>query len=147
LPKIESDKVNSSWDPKYISIILDRYKNERKENVFGQWYRIGETSDGKIYYVDMASIVKSGTSANMWAMIDLESPDYDGFDNKYRQSKKYLKEYDCNIGKVRAIRTAWFSGRKLSGFPVYSSSEAGNWVSAPPGSFGEIELNIACDKN
>ena len=61
-------------------------------------------------------------------------------------SYKVQTEYDCAEERIRKLASTFFSGNIGNGDVVYSISKEGKWQQVEPGSLGQSEWDVACDK-
>jgi len=109
-----------------------------------EWVRVDE-SDIAVVYADPATIRSMGSTARMWSLGDLKSPQE--IRGKPYLSQKILDEHDCKDRRYRALHLSQHSGQMGSGTVVaVYSGDPGAWRPVPPGSTGEALWEFACRK-
>lgn len=109
------------------------------------WKLIGDDIEqGVKTSIDKNTISKKGTMAQMWSVVDYESPR--SADGKVHLSTKSLDEYDCKNEQYRTLAFYWYSSHKGDGELVYSETNPGTVQPIIPGSVGEIAWKIVCGK-
>ena len=107
------------------------------------WMKLG-TSDGSNFYVDPASIVKSGNKVTMWSLLDYkEAKTFEGLPY---MSLKAQGEYDCEKEQLRVIAGTRQSEAMGAGDAISSISEPSEWNAVAPNGVGRVFWNHACEK-
>ena len=113
--------------------------------VFAEWVLIGATNQrGRTLYADPDTIQSTGDVVKMWSLNDYKTIQT-GKSASYL-SYKVQSEYDCAEERIRNLATMFFSGNMGGGDVVYGHSNEAKWQPVKPGSFGQSEWEIACDK-
>jgi len=95
-------------------------------------------------YVDPDTIRLKGDVVTMWSLNDYKTIQTMGSTSYL--SYKVQTEYDCAEERIRKLASTSFSGNMGSGDVVYSISKEGKWQLVEPGSLGQSEWEVACDK-
>ena len=111
-----------------------------------EWTKAGESDDdgGYTAYVDLDSIRKAGNGVKMWSLYDYKIEQKASGVNF--SSKSIRRDYDCKGEHLRMLAFKLFSWNMERGRLVRSYSQPRNWEEVQPGSMGETEWKIACDK-
>lgn len=115
-------------------------------NVFAEWTKVTDSSDGDItVYVDYRSIKKKGNKVKMFDLSDFKTVQKT---KSYRYlSQLSLNEYDCEKERRRMFDFHWFSENMKKGDIVYSEKNINDeGKSIPTDSIGTDLFNIACGK-
>jgi hypothetical protein len=99
---------------------------------------------GRTVYTDPDTIGLKGDVVTMWSLHDYKTLQTMG-STSYLSYKVQI-EYDCAEEKIRKLSSTFFSGNMGSGDVVYSVSKEGKWQRVEPGSLGQSEWEVACDK-
>jgi hypothetical protein len=95
-------------------------------------------------YIDKNSLVRTGTMARMWTLVNYERPK--GVAGRKHLSEKALVEYDCKRHESRKIEFSWYSRHDGEGELVYKYADLGTFLPAIPNSAAENAGRIACEK-
>jgi hypothetical protein len=109
-----------------------------------EWYVMSNVSDdGYTYYLDPATIEKTGNISRVWELVDyfeIQSQDNDRF-----VSEKILRVYDCDTDKSSIESITQYAGRMAGGKTVWSNTYKDPiWRTVVKDSLGESLLRIAC---
>jgi hypothetical protein len=99
---------------------------------------------GEKTYIDKNSLVRTGTLARMWMLVNYERPK--GIADRKRLSEKTLVEYDCKRRESRKIEFSWYSGQDGEGELVYKDPDLGTFLPAIPNSVAETAWKMACEE-
>jgi hypothetical protein len=105
------------------------------------WKSIGEDDTGTSY-ADAATIVKSGTTAKMWSLLD-----YKAFQRMVEVgyfSQKAQFEYDCKDKQVRGLTLSLHAEHMGEGKVIYADDTPREWEAVEAGTLNEVLLKIAC---
>ena len=105
------------------------------------WKSIGE-DDAGTSYADLATILKSGTTAKMWSMFD-----YKAFQRMVEVgyfSQKAQVEYDCKDKQVRGLTLSLHAEHMGEGKVIYADETPHDWEAVEAGTLNEALLKIAC---
>ena len=110
-----------------------------------EWVSIGANNQrGRTVYMDPDAIRLKGDVVTMWSLNDYETIQTMGSTSYL--SYKVQTDYDCAEERIRKLASTFFSGNMGSGDVVYSISKEGKWQLIEPGSLGQSEWEVACDK-
>jgi len=114
--------------------------------VYAEWVSIGANNQrGMTVYTDPDTIrLKGDDVVTMWSLNDYKTIQTMGSTSYL--SYKVQSEYDCAEERIRKLASTFFSGNMGSGAVVYSISNEGTWLPVEPGSLGQSEWEVACDK-
>ena len=92
-----------------------------------------------------ADIIRlKGDVAAMWSLHDYKT--IQKIKSTSYLSYKVQTEYGCAEERIRKRASTFFSGNMGSGNVVSSISKEGKWQRVEPGSLGQSEWEVACDK-
>jgi hypothetical protein len=112
---------------------------------YAEWVSIGANNQrGRTVYTDPDTIRLKGDVVTMWSLNDYKTIQTMGSTSYL--SYKVQTEYDCAEERIRKLASTFFSGNMGSGDVVYSISKEGKWQLVEPGSLGQSEWEVACDK-
>ena len=112
---------------------------------YAEWVSIGANNQrGRTVYTDPDIIRLKGDVVTMWSLNDYRTRQTMGSTSYL--SYKVETEYDCAEERIRTLASTFFSGNMGSGEVVYSISKEGQWQLLEPGSLGQSEWEVACDK-
>ena len=112
---------------------------------YAEWVSIGaDNSRGRTVYADPDTIRPKGDVVKMWSLNDYKTIQT-GPSASYL-SYKVQSEYDCAEERIRKLAATFFSGNMGRGDVVYVQSNEGKWQPVEPGSLGQSEWEVACDK-
>ena len=112
---------------------------------YAEWVSIGaDNQRGRTVYADPDTIRLKGDVVKMWSLNDYKTIQR-GPSASYL-SYKVQSEYDCAEERIRKLSATFFSGNMGSGNVVYVQSNEGKWQPVEPGSLGQNEWDVACDK-
>lgn len=108
-----------------------------------EWVRVGGTHkyDG---YVDMATIGRTDQTVTLWTLRDF-TVTRQVARGPYR-STKTKKQYDCRNNRSRLLFSKYYAEQMGKGFLVYQGKGTKRWAKITPGSDGEAEWKVACQK-
>jgi len=110
-----------------------------------EWVSIDANNQrGRTVYTDPDTIRLKGDVVTMWSLNDYRTRQTMGSTSYL--SSKVQTEYDCAEERIRTLASTFFSGNMGSGDVVYSIAKEGEWQLLEPGSLGQSEWEIACDK-
>ena len=95
-------------------------------------------------YVDPDTIRLKEDVVTMWSLNDYKTTQTMGSTSYL--SYKMQTECDCAEERIRKLTSTFFSGNMGSGVVVHSISNEGKWLLVEPGSLGQSEWEVACDK-
>ncbi len=105
------------------------------------WKSIGEDDTGTSY-ADTATIVKSGTTAKMWSMLDYKS--FQRMVEVGYFSQKAQVEYDCKGRQFRGLTLSLHAEHMGEGKVIYADETPHEWEAVEAGTVNEMLLKIAC---
>lgn len=113
-------------------------------NAMAEWTWFAASSDEvSEFYVDYATIRKTGSKAKMWVLLDLKSAaEYQGI--KFL-STKTQKQFDCLNEMTKTLYETEFS-ENMGGGAVVLTFNSGNWMPISPDSINNALWKIACGK-
>lgn len=115
---------------------------------WADWHFIGKTSDFGMY-ADPSSIQRRGALVKMWAMGDYKDTQSVRLPQPLLWtnylSVKELKEFDCNSGLHRTVRTAIFAGRQAKGEPIYTFDTGAPFVQVANAPLDIAQFKFACE--
>ena len=112
---------------------------------YAEWVSIGANKQkGMTVYVNPDTIRLKGDVVKMWSLNDYKTIQT-GPSASYL-SYKVQSEYDCAEERIRKLSATFFSGNMGGGNVVYVQSNEGKWQPVEPGSLGQNEWDVACDK-
>jgi hypothetical protein len=112
---------------------------------YSEWVSIGANNQrGRTVYTEPDTIRLEGDVVTMWSLNDYKTIQRMGRTSYL--SYKVQTEYDCAEERIRKLASMFFSGNMGSGDVVYSISKKGKWQQVEPGSLGQSEWDVACDK-
>jgi len=112
---------------------------------YAEWVSIDANNQwGRTVYTDPDTIRLKGDVVTMWSLNDYKTIQRMG--NTSYLSYKVETEYDCAEERIRKLGSTFFSGNMGSGDVVYRISKEGEWQRIEPGSLGQSEWEVACDK-
>ena len=112
---------------------------------YAEWVSIDTNNQrGRTVYTDPDTIRLKGDVVTMWSLHDYKTRQTIGSISYL--SYKVQTEYDCAEERIRKLASTFFSGNIGSGDVVYSVSKEGKWQRLEPGSLGQSEWEVACDK-
>ena len=112
---------------------------------YAEWVSIGANNQrGRTVYTDPDTIHLKGDVVTMWSLIDYKTIQRKGSTSYL--SYKVQTEYDCAEERIRKLASTFFSGNMGSGDVVYSITKEGKWQQVEPGSLGQSEWDVACEK-
>lgn len=111
-------------------------------DVLAKWTEIN--SDGvATQYIDLSRTKRNGDLVKIWTAVDYQEPRK--MLGKTFRSVVIQEEYDCKNELRRTLFVVAKAGGMASGAAVLSDPQVTNWQPTPPGSGGEMFLNIACN--
>jgi hypothetical protein len=113
-------------------------------NAMAKWISVVQT-DHETYYVNNATIHKSGNTVKMWSLIDYKAGQHTS-DGKLYLSSKAQNEYDCEKSRMRILDAIWSSGFMGSKYAVSRSNKSEEWTPVAPDSPDALLRKIACGK-
>ena len=112
---------------------------------YAEWVSISANNQsGRTVYTDPDTIRLKGDVVTMWSLNDYKTKQRMGSISYL--SYKVQTEYDCAEERIRKLASTFFSGNMGSGDVVYSITKEGKWQQVEPGSLGQSEWDVACDK-
>jgi hypothetical protein len=114
-------------------------------NAMATWVSVGQT-EHETYYVNKATIHKSGNTVKMWSLIDYKSAQHTS-DGELYLSSKAQTEYDCEESRLRILNAIWSSGYMGTKYSVMSRSiKSEKWTPVVPDSPDAMLWKIACGR-
>ncbi len=123
---------------KFILIVLALISSSANAD----WSYINGDANGS-QYIDHDKTKKTGSVAKIWTAVDYNQPRQ--VMGKVFNSVVAQEEYDCNKEIRRTVFVALYEGRMGNGRALMIDSAITAWTPTPPGSSGEMLLNIACE--
>lgn len=114
------------------------------DRAFSEWSYVAAPDDGSAkYYMDKASVERSGPLVKAWELIDYFDPVV--VDGKNVSSAAATKEYNCHQRSARIVATLVFDGRMGAGNIVgHAQLPGAEWAYIVPGSLDDGIMKIAC---
>ena len=113
-------------------------------SVFAEWTKVSGTDDVTTY-VDYGTIKRKGNKVKMWSLYDFKTIQRWG--NSSFLSQINHIEFDCEEEAERNLDYFLYLGNQGGGEVVYSQTNRKYETSSIiPGSIGETNFKIACDK-
>jgi len=111
------------------------------------WSEVGRVGAG-VLYTNSAAVVRAGTSATSWALIDFKSPQSTkgAVAGRMHLSAKSQYEYDCTFGQLRILSVAYYSGNMGEGEIISTAVEHEGWIPVVPGSTEKTLWDAICGK-
>jgi len=97
------------------------------------------------FYVDPATIRRSGDMVKFWRLASFNSPQTIGRGVSYL-SVKSQEEYDCKEDRNRTLNLAAYSQKMGIGGPILSVDEPLEWKPVAPATIVEVLWKYACRK-
>jgi hypothetical protein len=114
-------------------------------NAMASWVSVGQT-EHETYYVNKATIHKSGNTVTMWSLIDYKAAQHTSNGELYLSSKAQTK-YDCEESRMRILNAIWSAGYMGTKNAVMSrSNKSEEWIPVAPDSPDALLRTIACSK-
>jgi len=109
------------------------------------WSLVGGTQNIYTAYADRASVHKTGDNAQMLGLYDFLMRDV-SVDGQPHESTIVLREYDCQLSRVRLLAFVDYAGHMGAGKVIskVGSPEPGRWEPVVPGAIDEAFWKIAC---
>jgi hypothetical protein len=107
------------------------------------WERVGE-DDTATSYADPASVVRNGSTARMWSVLN-----YKAFQRMVEVgyfSQKAQVEYDCEEPRSRGLTLSLHTEKMGEGKVVYADESPHEWEPVAAGTRSEVLWKIACNK-
>jgi len=115
-------------------------------SAIAEWVELGGGANSTIYFDPNRIEPYARVYQSIWSMVDFKTV----------QQRKDIKapyrstisrwNVDCSTKESRTISRFWYSENMGKGELVDSESKIGSFSSAPPSSFQEDLINIACKK-
>ncbi len=111
-----------------------------------EWTLVGSTEGkgGVDYYIDRATLSKTGNTVQLWMMEDYKVAQT--FSGKTFLSAKLQHEYDCKDSQRRTLQSSLYSGWKGGGTVVLFGTNPAPWRPVSAGTVGETLWKMACGK-
>jgi hypothetical protein len=106
------------------------------------WAKLEVLPEGTIY-INSASIRRSGTSADMWVLIDYAQPQPDRTGKSIRSDKLHYR-YDCAGRQESILTSAAYAGAMATGVVVDTNNDPPKLTPVSPGTTAEQMLMRAC---
>jgi hypothetical protein len=116
-------------------------------NAAAEWSMVGGAQGIYSAYADKESVRKAGDSVQMLGLYDFLMADV-AVDGQPHESTIVLREYDCQMARVRLLAFVDYAGH-MGGGKVISrvgAPEPGRWESVVPGAVDEAFWKLACAK-
>ena len=115
---------------------------------WADWHFVGRTAEFAMY-ADPSSIQRQGALVKVWVMGDFKDTQSARFPppllwTNYL-SVKELKEFDCNNGLHRTVRTAIFAGRQAKGDPIYTFDTGATFVQVANAPLDIAQFRFGCE--
>ncbi len=112
---------------------------------YAEWVSLDANNQrGGAVYTGPDTIRLKGDVVTMWSLHDYKT--IQTMKRTSYLSDKVQTEYDCAEERIRKLASTFFSGNMGSGNVVYSISKEGKWQRVEPGSLGQSEWEVVCDK-
>ena len=102
------------------------------------WKRVGENTDGTVFYVDKNSLKRNGNRIYFFSMMDYAKP-IDGI-----LSTRIYQEGNCSNYSFRYLKDFYYDQPMGNGSIVAQIDEMGEWVANIPGSLNESVFEYLC---
>jgi hypothetical protein len=107
-----------------------------------KWVEFEAMPDATIY-VDPSTIIKQGSHAEMWVLIDYKKPQPDKT-GKQVLSDKLHYQYDCKEKQLSIITTSAHAGQMASGETINITPDPPQLTAVPEGTTAERMWQRAC---
>jgi hypothetical protein len=118
--------------------------------VAAQWQLYDRSPEmGITYYVDMSSITRSGSRANLQIILDYAEPQkwYPGREQDTYRSVRSVVEHDCSSSTTRMLESSMHRDQMGGGVVVKSVRGTGAWSNVLEGSAGQKKRwGLACGR-
>jgi hypothetical protein len=95
-------------------------------SAWAEWAKVTETTDA-VFYVDPASISKSGNLRQVWVIQDYTKPEPNG-----TRSRRLSFEIDCAAERLRSVSATEHSEPMASGSILNSRNGESDWIYVAP---------------
>ena len=139
LTPLASGKLRTKGDAmkKRLAIVLLLLSSP----AWAAWKSVGE-DDTATSYADPATIVRKGSTATMWSLLD-----YKAFQRMVEVgyfSQKTHVEYDCGAKQLRGLSLSLHAQRMGEGKVIYEDTSAHEWEELVPDTTNEMLWKVAC---
>ena len=107
------------------------------------WTLVGGVENVFSAYADAATILRHGSSVDMWGVYDFNRPDISAEGHKHL-STRVLREYDCSGRRVRLLSFVDYSEHMATGRVIGSNDDPRRWEPVVPGAVDEAFWKLAC---
>ena len=107
---------------------------------YAEWTKMGENTEGTIFYLDFDRIRKVDGSVYYWVLGDFLKPNQYG-DFSYQD----YKQGDCKLFRSKRLSVTVYTQPMGKGTSATSNIPK-EWVYPPPDSVGEYLLNAVCNR-
>ena len=109
---------------------------------YAEWKRVGKTTNGDSFYVDVDRIRKVDGFVYWWQLQDLPKPDSEG-DFSY----KSYSQGDCKLFRFKVLSYSYHTQPMAKGNPSYSNNKPNEeWRYPSPNTSYETILNKVCKR-
>lgn len=112
-----------------------------------EWTKVSDANnaaDPQAYYVDKATIKRTGSTVKMWTLLNYDTPQDIFKDGSRVQSVMSQGEFDCESDSARYLVQNFYVGRMGSGNVVFVNTRTSTWIPQAPGSMGLSLVHAAC---
>jgi len=102
------------------------------------WKRVGENTNGTVFYVDKSSVKRMGNTIYFFSMMDYAKP-VDGV-----LSTKIYQEGNCSDYSFRYLKDFYYDQPMGNGSVVHQIDEVSKWTANIPGSLNETVFDFLC---
>ena len=102
------------------------------------WKRVGENTNGTVFYVDKSSVKRMGNTIYFFSMMDYAKP-VDGV-----LSTKIYQEGNCSDYSFRYLKDFYYDQPMGNGSVVQQVDEVSKWTANIPGSLNETVFDFLC---
>jgi Surface-adhesin protein E len=108
---------------------------------WADWKSVGE-NDAGTFYADPDTIVRDGSTARMWSVLDYK--DFQRMVEVGYFSQKTQTEFDCAERRFRGLNLSFRAGHMGEGEVIYSDDSPHDWEPVAAGTVTEHLWTVAC---
>ena len=102
------------------------------------WVEMGQTDEGT-FYIDPATILRTGSSREVWELTDLKQRDEGS-----ELSRRSRVAYDCKNGLTRVLSLETYLEPMATGKTIVSVEREGLWKEVPVSTAYETSFKTVC---
>jgi Surface-adhesin protein E len=104
-----------------------------------------EDNDSEYVYVDADNIVKNGSTAKLWELVNYKTTRTDETGDAY-VSARTQQEFDCTAQRFRILSYSFHRDAMAEDEAVYADTDIGDWQPIMPGGLAAAKWQMACGK-